>query len=485
MSSIPRRTLAMVAAVVLCCAIAPATDAVQAKPTGKLQQAEEQARTKAAAEIVSVARFAISVNAVQEARATFATALTLAPRDEKTRKELADLLKRKKKDSPTKESLAQIDERRTKALAKAGELLAPAVAAYADADRSDDLARLVASMSSSGIPLDAIVAQHDLVWFEPFLDWRSKKDIEKLGGGWEYVDGAWCDPERVKALNASHATWAKAWVIGDDVHEVRTAMPFRTGRQVLATVAAFRGFVLGYFAGEVDLRAPSVKLPILLTATHAEMVERINADGGGAPDAAALYHAGPKIGNPCYVSFEVKGQNGLVATDLAGTRFTLLHEATHQILFEFSKHSADSKRDPKQASWLVEGIAEFLPNYVLRNGVWAIDRRKDRPVMKGIVAEGGRGWCHDHAGHTTPIETFVTLPDMASVDDYHLAEGLALFLLEGSDRAYRSRYSQLVETVHQVKSGPQSFAECFKGVDLKTLESEFAAFCSALTFDSK
>ncbi len=485
MSSIAPRALAVVAAAVLFCGIAPASYALQAKPTGKLQQGEEQARAKAAAEIVAVARFAVSVNAIHEARATFATAITLAPRDEKTRKELADFQKRKKKDAPAKDALAQIAERRTNALAKAAELLAPAVAAYADADRSDELARLVAAMSSSGVPIDAVVTKHELTWFEPYLDWRSKKDAEKLTAGWEFVDGSWCDPDRVKSLNASHATWAKAWVVGDDVHEVRTAMPFRTARQVLATVAAFRNFLLGYLAGEVDLRAPNVKLPILLTATHAEMVERINADGGGAPDAAALYHAGPKVGNPCYVSFEVKGQNGLVATDLAGTRFTLLHEAAHQILFEFSKHAADSKRDPKQASWLVEGIAEFLPNYVLKDGVWVLDRRKDRPVMKGIVAEGGRGWCHDHAGRTTPIETFVALPDLESVDDYHLAEGLASFLLEGNDRAYRSRYTQLVEIVHQVKSGPQSFAECFKGVDLKTLESEFATWCSGLTFDSK
>lgn len=475
--------------VVLACVIVlgggGSAHAVQAKQANALPKAEEQARTKAAGEIAAVARYAASVNAVHEARAIFATAITLAPRDEKVKGELESLKKQKKKDAPAKDAMAQIEERRTKALAKSAEILAPVVDSYATSDRSDDLARLVATMSAAGMPIDALVKKHELVWFEPYVDWRSRKDVERLNAGWEVVDGAWCDPEKVKKLDADHSKWASAWQVADDVHEVRTAMPLRTARQVLATVAAFRNFLLGYLAGEIDLRAPNVKLPVVLTATHAEMLERMAGEGGGAPDAAALYHAGPKVGNPCFVSFEVKGQNGLVATDLAGTRFTLLHEATHQILFEYSKYAADSKREPKFDSWLVEGIAEYMPNYVLRNGAWVLDHHKDRPVINGVVAEGGLGWCHDHAGKTTPIEQFAALPQMATVEDYYLASGFAAFLLEGQDRKYRDEYCRLAEVVHQVKANGDSFATCFKGVDLKALQNEFQTWCSELKFDAK
>jgi hypothetical protein len=462
--------------------------AVQAKSANKLQQSEEQARTKAADEIAAVARFALSVNAAHEARSIYSVAITLAPRDEKVKGELEELKKRKKKSDPPKEGLAQIADRRTKALAKSTEILTPVVAAYADADRSDDLARLVATMSAAGMPIDTLVTKYELAWYEPYLDWRRKKDVERLDAGWEVVDGAWCDPEKVKKLNSSHTNWKSAWQVSDDIHEVRTILPLRQARQVLATVASFRNFLIGYLAGEVDLRAPTVKLPIVLTATHAEMAERMALEGAGAQeasDAAALYHASTRVGNPCFVSFEVKGQNGMVATDLAGMRLTLLHEATHQILFEYSKHAADSKRETKYDPWLVEGIAEFMPSYVLKNGTWALDHKKDLPVAKGIVAEGGLGWCHDHAGKTTPIEQFVALPHMATVDDYHLAAGLASFLLEGKDRAYRAEFCKLVEIVHQVRESPDSFATCFKGVDLKALESEFHTYCAELKFDGK
>jgi hypothetical protein len=122
---------------------------------------------------------------------------------------------------------------------------------------------------------------------------------------------------------------------------------------------------------------------------------------------------------------------------------------------------------------------------VLRNGAWVLDHHKDRPVVKGVVAEGGLGWCHDHAGKTTPIEQFAALPQMANVEDYHLASGFAAFLLEGQDRKYRDEYCRLAEVVHQVKADANSFATCFKGVDLKALRAEFQTFCSELKFDAK
>src|SRR5262249_471523 len=116
--------------------------AQHAKPDAKLQQKEDEGRVRASGELASVARFASSVNAIHEARAIYSTSITLAPRDEKVRKELSELEKRKKKDAPTKDGLAQISDRKTKALAKAAEILTPVVAAYADADRSDEMARL-------------------------------------------------------------------------------------------------------------------------------------------------------------------------------------------------------------------------------------------------------------------------------------------------------------------------------------------------------
>ena len=40
--------------------------------------------------------------------------------------------------------------------------------AYADADRSDDVARLVATMSAARMPIESLVTKYELKWFEPY-----------------------------------------------------------------------------------------------------------------------------------------------------------------------------------------------------------------------------------------------------------------------------------------------------------------------------
>jgi hypothetical protein len=464
--------------------------ALQAVPTAKIQKQETQARSKAAAEFAAVARLAASVNALNEARDAYADALAFSPQDEKVKKELEDLKKRRvKKEKPAATALPQINERRTKAQSKAAEVLSPVVDDYATADRSDDLARLVALMRTHRVPVDALIKKYDLVFFEPYYDWRRKKDVERLDAGWELVDGAWCDPKSVDALDATHKDWKNPWRIADEVHELRTTMPLRTARRVLATVASFRGFLLDYLSGEIDLRQPSMKLPIVLTETRDEMDQRMReaGDNGSAPSqAAAFYLASSRPGSPCFVSFEMKGVGGtLTKVDMKGLRYGLLHEVTHQILFEFMKFGADNSRPTEQYPWVEEGLAEFFPNYVLSDGVWVLKYARKVPMAKDSYAEGGFGWCHDHAGNLPPLKEFVDLSrsEMNNVNNYHMACALAAYLLEGKDRAYRPAMCNLATLVHQAREKSDSFESCFKGTDIDALDAEFKAFCRDIKVD--
>jgi len=487
-----RRHAAVIAAVLFAFAARASngrTFAPQAVPIAKLQQGEAQARTKAAAELAAAARFAVSVSAVHEARAAFASALALTPLDAKLWKDVEAL--RKKKDNPSKDGLAQMAERRTKALAKCVEILSPAVAAYAEADRSDELARLTALMRAQAMPVDPLIAKYELVFFEPYADWRRKKDVERLTKGWEIVDGAWCDPAKVATLDAAHTTWSDPWKIADDVHEVRTTLPLRTARRILASVASFRSFLLGYIGLEMDLRPPPKKLPVILTATRVEMDQRMREFPGAdqkATEAAAIYFNATSVGNPCFVSFEMKSADGkLMKVSEAGLRTPLLHEITHQILFEYSKHAANLKRLSQFDPWVYEGIAEFMPNYRLVDGAWVLHHPSGIPVAEGVEIEGAFGWCHDHADKLQPLKDFVaiTLDQMNTVDNYHIACVLASNLLEGKERAYRSAFCDLAEQVHQARERADSFATCFKGVDLNVLDTEFRAYCKEIKVDTK
>jgi hypothetical protein len=460
---------------------APAADA--------LAQKETTARGKAADEMAALAKSCASYSAYDDARQAYAKAIALNPQNAAFTAELAKL--KGKKNAPQKGALAQIGDRRTKSLAKCADLLAPVAAAYAQADRSNDLARLVALMRAQALPAEAALSKLDIVFYEPYLDWRTKKDVERLDAGWEYVDGAWADPKKVAAMNLAHAQWSEPWAIADEVHEVRTTQPLRTARQVLARVGAFRRFFLDYFAGEWDLQTPTVKLPVIVTGTRAELDERARiAVGGMAPiprQAAAFYLAASGIGNPCFVSFEVSDMTGRITkVDFASLRWPLEHEVAHQIAFEYSKHAAAKGRLTSGQFWAVEGLADFLPNYDLVEGTWTLTHRRRIPMGEGEF-ETPFAWSHANPGRMPPLDEFVALSheQFMTVENYHAAATLACYLLEGKERAYRSQFVKLLETVHQAHEDSGTFAACFEGVDVKALDAEYRAFCSAIVLDAK
>ena len=458
-------------------------------PPTALQLKETAARLKAADEMCSLARFC-EVNADYDtARQAYATAIALNPQAKLAKADLARM--KGKKSAPKKTAVPLIADRKSKSLAKCADLLAPIAAAYAAAERSDELAQLVALMRAQTLPIDNALAKIQVVFYEPYLDWRRTKDVEKLNAGWEVVDGEWAAPAKVSELNKAHEDWSDPWIVGDDVHEVHTTLPLRTARQVLAHVAAYRRFFLGYFTGEWDFTPPEVKLPVIVTGTRAEMEEQArnatHSMDGVPPQAAAVYLAGSGEGNPCFVSFEIRGTDGnTTKVDFAGLLWPLEHEVGHQIAFEYSKHAAGNGRSTSVDIWAVEGVAEFMPHFQLVNGAWVLKHPRTIPMAGGYI-EGAFAWSRDHAGKLPQIDTFVTLSqaEFMTVENYHMAATLACYLLEGKDRAYRAQFLKLLETVHQCRADDTTFASCFEGVDVKALDAEFRAFCKDIKLDPK
>jgi hypothetical protein len=453
-----------------------------------LRKQEDAGRAKAAEEIGRVALFSALKNDFDGARRDYARAVAFNGSNEKLKSELAKIKGRRGK--PLPDDLVQIAERRKTALSRCADLLTPAATAYAQADRSDELATLVQLLCVQGVPTADLTSKLHMSLYEPYLDWRTKDAVAKLDAGWEYVDGEWQDPKKVAELDATHASWEHPWVFADEVHEVKSNLPRRTAKQVAAHVFAYRSFFLGYFTGEWELTPPKVKLPVIVTRTRKEMEARL-AEIPDAPaahsNAAAFYLNSPDaVGNPCFASLESNSSDG--SSMLLGyevLQHTFEHEIGHQIAFEYSKAAASRTGDSSgDFLWVVEGLAEYMPSHRLVDGEWRLEFRS-RYGTGDQQVEAPYGWCKANADRLPPLAQFIALPRerFGTAINYHIAAALTGFLFEGKDREYRQRYVDLVEAVHSEKAGPASLAACFPGDSLTTIDAEFRDWCRKLDVD--
>jgi hypothetical protein len=294
-----------------------------------------------------------------------------------------------------------------------------------------------------------------------------------------------------ESLDAAHSTWANAWSVGDGAHEVRTILPLRTARSVLAMVGSYRCFVLEYFAGEWDLRPPAAQLPVIITTSQAELeqrIEEVTHSHRAMAGVASIYLDRKGVGNPCFVKVEnERDANGTAKVDLAQRRSALLHEITHQILYECSKFACDPGHEGRFDPWLTEGIAAFLPCHVLVDGAWVLKHSRGFTARDGVFVDRPFAWCQAHADQLPAIKDLaaLTMPRWATQENAHASSMLTAFLLEGRDREYRADFCALASIVHQTRATADSFAACFKGVDLAALDKQFKAFCREIKLDEK
>ena len=327
-----------------------------------------------------------------------------------------------------------------------------------------------------------------LVFFEPYARWVRKKDGERLEAGWEKLEGTWRKPKEVASLNEEHSGWANPWILDDGVHELRTNVALRDALQVLSHITAFREFFLAEFGAEWDLKAPTGKLPVILTRTQREFRERMQKASPGIRDTglsgAAFYFWRNVPLNPCFVTFEptlVSGQATKV--NLEEVLMSVRHEVTHQLAYEYSKHDCDNTRVTAHEFWCVEAIANFMQNYILEKGAWRLVHRKTWASGDGYM-EGDFSHCVDNlASLPTLKELFAIRKDGLSVETYHMTATVAYFLLQGEEGEHRTSFLKLLERVHKVRDTAKCFDECFRGVDLKDLQAEWESFVRGITLD--
>lgn len=455
-----------------------------------LSKAIESARTKAASELVSLARRSESAKAYGAARADLKRALAIAPTHKKARTRFSAI--EKKEPAPRRGFEKALQSRRRAAYKKAAKRLGTVAKKLHKAGHRAQYEAL-AQLVHSQLGADSLSAGFGAAWFAPFRAWVHPADLKRLKSGDVFHDGKWHSKKEQVALNKAHATWENPWVIDDGVHQLRTTLPLRQAKHLLGHIGAFRAFLLASFAGEWDLRAPKGLLPVIVTETQADLADRmkneVGARGGGMPggqmQGAAFYLQTNSALNPCFVTLEPQAANGGAhKVKVDEIYIPLQHELTHQIAFEYSKFDYDRTRHIESQFWCVEGLANLFEYYVPDGQAWRLSRPKLIPMGDAFI-EGGFAWTKANRSRIPPLETLFAFSkqEFSTVENYHMSSLVTHFLLDGLDRRYRRAFVRLLDAVHRVKDTPKILDECFQGVDRAKMQKEWEAFIATVSID--
>ncbi len=461
--------------------------------SGDLTSAEKSALRTIEKELIKLAKYATRGKDYAAAKAELLLALEVDPENDKARRELQKVEKRLARGNDPRDGFAdKLAEEREEAHAAVS--LALAEAALATEEEAPARYRRYLELIQTRFPSQEALDKLDLGYFEPYIRWVSATEKKLLESGGEVVDGEHLDATAVEALNRRHSSWSDPWVVSDEVHEVRTTMPLRTAKQILAHVTSYRAYFLSRFGALWDLQPPTGKLPIIVTQTQRELTERVRAEAG--PQGAALANQGIQGAafylqtngklNPCFVTYEPKEATGMVfkIERFEQVIIPLVHEVTHQIAFEYSKHDYDNRRQIQHHFWSVEAIANFMGYHVFDGKGWKLTHPRTIPMGHGMI-EGPFAYCVTNKGSLPPLRQFMgqTHQQFMTVQNYHIAATLAYFLLEGEGGKYRASFCKLLQAVHRVRDTADAFEQAFPGVDANAMQSEWLRFVSSIELD--
>lgn len=460
---------------------------VLADDAEKLAKKEQATLATIADELLKLARFCATNKALDEARAELDLGLSIAPDAKKLSDERTKL--GDKKDKVRDGFAAKYTAEQKKAYDKCAMALADLIVLYEKDGATEKWERSLELLGKSFPNETKAAAKTGAVYFEPYQRWFGAKDAEKLKSGGELHEGKWLTRTEVEALDKEHADWKSPWILSDEVHEVKTIMPLRTAKTILIFVGAYRRFFLKEFDGLWDLKAPSGKLPVIVTETQKDLRERMaeltNGAGLEKMNGAAYYLMTNSALNPCFVTFEPTDATGkTVKVKLDDVFHAIEHEVTHQIAFEYSKHDYDNTRMMEHQFWSVEALANFMDYYRFEKGTWRLSHPK---ILKlgSEATQGAFAWCVENQGSLPALEKFTKLTHakFMTVENYHIAATVGYFLLLGEGGKYKRSFVKLLEAVHKVHDTPKTWDEAFPGVEFKTLDGEFRRFVNKIKID--
>jgi len=459
-------------------------------PPPDLLEKEQAAFDKVASELLKLSRTCTQSKAYAEARAILDLGLRVCP-DSAALREAREKIEGKP-DTPRDSFAGKYGKKRAEAFLRCAKALASTANQFDRKGHADRFRRLF-DLVLRHFPSEKGCEAFQLEYYPPYRRWMREGEVKKLEKGWDLLDGKWLDPGAVKEANAAHADWSDPWVVTDEVYEVRTTISLRKAQEVLGFASSFRRFFLSQFEGEWDLRPPSGRLPIEVTATQADYKARVGLAGAGVRSVSAnklvgsaMYYWTSDPLNPVVMTYEPvfpTSRGGVIAVEVGDEELfsVLLHELTHQLGFEYSWHGYKPMRYTKHCYGVIEGLAQFFAGHRATSEGF-------RLTFKPVIPHGDRtqeaafAWTKSRIGSLPTLREYFAKTDagLRDPEDYCYLATAAYFFLQGAEGKYRKRFLDLLQITHQIKEDRDTFGRCLEGIPPKELQADWLKFVRAI-----
>jgi hypothetical protein len=316
--------------------------------------------------------------------------------------------------------------------------------------RKEELPALAARARAAGLAGEA----DNLWWRLLLLEPDSKAAHEALGhrqrGGRFVVplDGRSVPLERRIELARD---WGSAWKLTSLHYELTTNLPLERALELGLDLERFYHAFFELFGAELGLYEVCAPMKIHVHADRASYPEAAGENGRYEPAIDTVV---------------VDASRGL---QLA----TLVHEATHQLLFvtAFKERGGHGEIPP----WLNEGLAEYVACSVI--GAPPLVLEPGTPALHHFQAHAGSKSAHD----LTRVLAFSTTDYQASDDPglkYAQSYTLVHFLLHGEERSRRAGFFDYLRLVYAGRGSSSDLKKCLDA-DWKKLERAWSAYAAA------
>ena len=333
------------------------------------------------------------------------------------------------------------------------------------------------------LPVGPVKSELSLVWFEPYSRWMLPDQVEKLGAGFELIDGEWVPPDEMALRNADHRNWLNPWVLSDGVHEVHAPVPYRVAKEILEYTAAFRRFFLTKYRDDLWLEKPDVLLPVWVGRNQREYEDWIRLwfrkrfpgqyveqEVHRYARARAVYLlVDDTVGSPIAIPLMSEDER------TAAWEFwpVLRHELTHQLVATHLFH----ERPERSRGWhrgLSESIAEHAEHYNLDYYGWRFNREEFWKTVRRC-----RENLPDLPSLVDVVESDILRLRWSQKDEAgirRMLACLAAFCLLGDDPDHRLVYLSLLETAEMHRLSRERFRECLTYRQLQRLSKDWYAW---------
>ena len=360
---------------------------------------------------------------------------------------------------------AGFEKRRLKHSKGAADRLAGLAAAYeetGDTEKAAGVAREVVRLDPDHAGGRRILDQKKAAGW----GWGSEEDAARLKKGLLPLDGEWKKRARVVKQRRQ---WKHAWEIESEHFRVRSNLPLERVFELRDLLESFHGLWAGHWAGYLPPAASPRKHEVLIFAKEAEYQGPLEAtDPRHIRGVPGQYS--PELKRSTFFDVEslTTGRNRT-----SGLFELMLHECTHQLMYEAVALRPQNLEGKGANFWLHEGIAEFYGMHVPGRKGLALDKKAIRGMLRTVHLKQNMSQLLGVSRFDEILGAEFVATDMNQRRTNYVESGFLVMFLAGGK--HRPGYRRLVREAYCGENRPGLIREMISS-DLPALDREFRKF---------